>query len=343
MASSDVATASDHQIYEKTKNDDISNAKVKTGFSKSIESSHYNILSRANFIVAIPAYNEEIAIGSIVARCKKYADKVIVVDDGSKDHTAEIARLVGADVITHEKNGGYGAAIKTCFEVARKRDAEAMVILDADGQHNPDDIPALLDKMVTGNFDIVIGSRFVNGNGKTQKIPAYRKVGMRVLDTATEVGSGCHISDSQSGYRLYSRNAIREIDLGSNGMAAGSEILIQAADKKLKIAEVPINVRYDIEKTSSENPITHGYNVLVNIIGLISEQRPLLFFCVPGAMLLFIGVVSGIYAEKLFYTTGFVSVFYTAICAICILLATFSMFTGLILQSIQSIVKKIKT
>jgi hypothetical protein len=165
---------------------------------------------------------------------------------------------------------------------------------------------------------------------------------MRVLDTATEMGSGYHITDSQSGYRLYSRNAIRNIDLSNNGMAAGSEILIQAADKKLSVTEIPIKVRYDIEKTSSENPVTHGYNVLANIIRLISEQRPLLFFCIPGVILLAIGIVSGLYAEKLFYSIGFVSVFYTAICVVCILLAMFSMFTGLILQSIQSVVKQLK-
>lgn len=343
MASSDMAISSNHQIRTNTKDDDISSVKSKTSMSQSIESANNNVLSRDDFIVAIPAYNEEVAIGSIVARCKKYADTVVVVDDGSTDHTAEIARLVGAEVSTHEKNGGYGTAIKTCFEVAKKRDAKAMVILDADGQHNPDEIPRLVDEMVKGKFDIVIGSRFVNGNGKAQNIPGYRKVGMQVLDTATKMGSGYHISDSQSGYRLYSRNAIQKIELKNDGMAAGSEILIQAAEKQLKISEVPINVRYDIENTSSQNPVYHGLTVLSNIVGLISHKHPLLFFCVPGSVLLVIGIASGIYAESLYLSTGFVSVFYTAFCAICILLAMFSMFTGLILQSIQSVIEQMKS
>lgn len=340
IITSNIITSNDHQLYTNTKNDDKSKVKAKTVQSKSIESNSNDVLNRANLMVALPAYNEEVAIGSVVARCKKYADTVVVVDDGSKDHTAEIARLVGAEVITREKNGGYGAAIKTCFETAKKYDVEAMVILDADGQHNPDEIPRLVDEMVNGQFDIVIGSRFVNGNDKTQNIPAYRKVGMLVLDTATGVGSGSHTTDSQSGYRLYSKNAIRKIHFKNDGMAAGSEILIQAADKKLKISEVPINVRYDIENTSSQNPAYHGLTVLSNIVGLIAHKHPLLFFCVPGAILMVIGIASGIYAESLFLSTGFASLFYTIICVICILLAIFSMFTGLILQSIQSVIER---
>jgi glycosyltransferase involved in cell wall biosynthesis len=287
--------------------------------------------------VAIPAYNEEVAIGSVVLRSLKYADEVIVVDDGSKDNTAEVARLAGARVITHEKNGGYGAAIKTCFKIAQEASSDIMVIIDADGQHNPDDIPALVTEMMRSRSDIVIGSRFVNGNGKKQKIPAYRKVGMHVLDTATEIGSGYHITDSQSGFRIYSKNAIHNIDLNNNGMAVGSEILIQAADTKLKITEVPIKVRYDIENTSSENPITHGLSVLSNIIGLISQKRPLLFFCVPGALLILAGAIFGIAALNAFNLTRNISVIYTVGGAIFVMIGMFSIFTGLILSSIQNI------
>lgn len=343
MASSDLATASDHQLSEKTKNDVLTSEKVKTGSYPDSDTAHHIILNRSNIIIAIPAYNEEVAIGSVVARCKKYADLVVVVDDGSKDHTAEIARLVGANVITHEKNSGYGAAIKTCFEVARKRDAEAMVIIDGDGQHSPDDIPALIDEMIRSNADIVIGSRFVDGSGKMQKIPAYRKVGMRVLDTATQIGgSGSNVSDSQSGYRLYSKNAIKKIDFTNNSMAAGSEILIEAADKKLKISEVPIKVRYDIENTSSEHPVTHGFDVLSKIVSLIAHKHPLMFFGGSGVILLIVGIASGLFAEQLFLSIGYVSLFYTTFCVICILLAMFSMFTGLILQSIQSVIVEMK-
>lgn len=343
MITPDTATVDNQQPFMAPKTDALVSKKIQSEVIKDLKKPFSNVLNRSNIIIAIPAYNEEVAIGSVVARCKKYADHVIVVDDGSKDHTAEIARLVGGEVVTHQKNGGYGASIKTCFEVARKRDAEAMVIIDADGQHNPDDIPALITEMLRGKSDIVIGSRFVNGNGKKQKIPAYRKVGMLVLDTATEMGSGYHITDSQSGFRAYSKTAIHEIYLGNNGMAAGSEILMQASDMKLKITEVPIKVRYDLENTSSENPITHGLSVLGKIIGLISQRRPLPFFCIPGSILLLVGVIFGIFALNIFNITRNISIFYTVAGAMCVILGIFCVFTGLILSSIQSIKSKINS
>lgn len=310
----------------------------KGGLKQIVEKTlHIDAPGKVKVIVAIPAYNEEVAIGSVVIRCMKYVDKVIVIDDGSKDHTAEVAQLVGAEVIRHKVNGGYGAAIKTCFETAKVYDADAMIIIDADGQHDPDDIPSLISEMKKSQSDIVIGSRFVNGNGKKQKIPAYRKIGMKILDTATELGSGLKITDSQSGFRLYSRKAINEIKLGNNDMAAGSEILIQAANNKLQISEVPITVRYDIENTSSENPVRHGFSVLGNIIRLISQRRPLLFFCAPGALLLIFGIVFGILSLDTFNNTRDISIFYTMASAMFVVLGTFSIFTGFILQSILTI------
>ena len=333
MLSEDIPTTNTHQVTTKIKKD-ISSI-TSTLADELPKSSYFSTLSRDNILVAIPAYNEEVAIGSVIARCKKYADNVIVVDDGSKDHTAEIARLVGAEVITHEKNGGYGSAIKTCFDVARKRDLKAMVIIDADGQHNPDDIPAMIAEMGHSRSDIVIGSRFVKGNGKKQNIPIYRKVGMRVLDTATKIGSGYNITDSQSGFRIYSDKAIRTIQLSNNGMAAGSEILLQASGEKLHISEIPIYVRYDIEKTSSENPIRHGFSVLGSIIGLVSEKRPLIFFCIPGFLLLLAGIISGLLFLNVFNAIRNLSIYFVMISALCVLIGIFSIFTGLILSSIQ--------
>jgi glycosyltransferase involved in cell wall biosynthesis len=335
MLSEDVANSSDYQVNPKIKKDIL--FKSQTIVDKDFTGSNTPVLTRSTFIVAIPAYNEEVAIGSVVARCKKYADHVIVVDDGSKDHTAEIARLVGAEVIVHAKNSGYGAAIKTCFEVARKRNVEAMIILDADGQHNPDDIPVLINELRKTKSDIVIGSRFVNGNGKNQKIPAYRKVGLKVLDTATRMSTSLNISDSQSGFRLYTKKAIINVDLSNNGMAAGSEILIQASDRNLKISEVPINVRYDINDTSTQNPFMHGISVLNSIIRLISQRRPMTFFGVPGAILLTLGIALAFMTFTIFNTTHNISILYSISSGLCILIGIFSIFTGLVLSAIQSI------
>ena len=123
-------------------------------------------------IAVMPAKSEERSIAKMVLGCKKYVDQVVVVDDGSSDATAEIAEALGAHVVRHEVNGGYGVALRSCFETAREMDAEKMVIIDSDGQHDASEIPKLLSPLNNGT-DLVIGSRFCNGNGKN--IPAYRK------------------------------------------------------------------------------------------------------------------------------------------------------------------------
>ena len=141
-------------------------------------------------IAAMPAYNEANSIANVILGCRKYVDKVVVVDDGSCDNTAELAESLGAYVVRHETNKGYGAALKNCFETAKKLGASAMVVIDSDGQHDPREIPKLLEPLKDG-FDLVIGSRFVNGNGKN--VPIYRKVGMKVLDVATSFAGGLNV------------------------------------------------------------------------------------------------------------------------------------------------------
>ena len=171
-------------------------------------------------IAALPAYNEEVAVGSVVLRAGEHVEKVIVVDDGSTDRTKEVAELAGAVVVRHGSNAGYGAAIKSCFQKAKELDADILVILDADGQHDPDEIPHVLQPIYEG-VDIVIGSCFItNGNS----IPAYRKFWMMVLNSATNAGSKNKVSDSQSGFRAYSKNAIGSLRFRRNGM--GTEIFL---------------------------------------------------------------------------------------------------------------------
>ncbi len=253
-------------------------------------------------LVAMPAYNEEAAIAKSVLGARPHADAILVVDDGSRDETVPIAEALGAIVICHETNRGYGGALQTIFATARNLDVEELVIIDADGQHNPREIPGLLDELRQGS-DVVIGSRFVGGNG--EGIPAYRKVGMKVLDTATAMaGNGLSISDSQSGFRAYGRRAIDAIRVSGEGMSAGSEILIQISDHHLKVAEVPIQVRYDIEGTSSENPVSHGVGVLMDIVRLISLRRPLVFFGIPGVLFASLGLGAELFTFSQYYRAG---------------------------------------
>ena len=137
-----------------------------------------------SFVIGIPAYNEEKNIGAIVLKLKKFFDIVIVCDDGSTDLTAEIAEKIGAKVVKHEKNQGYGAAIKTIFSYAGKMKVDGLVTFDADGQHRIEDIEKVLEPIKNNMADVVIGSRFLNNN---QNIPKYRKVGIKTITELTNI------------------------------------------------------------------------------------------------------------------------------------------------------------
>jgi dolichol-phosphate mannosyltransferase len=283
-------------------------------------------------IAAMPAYNEAHAIAEVIKGCKKYVDKVVVVDDGSTDNTVDIAESLGAYVVRHEINKGYGAALKNCFETARQLDADAMVIIDSDGQHDPSEIPKLLEPLKDG-FDLVIGSRFVNGNGKN--VPIYRKFGMKVLDIATYIAGGLNVTDSQSGYRAYGKRAIENINLNGTDMSAGSEILIQAKDHKLKFTEVEIHCRYDIENCSSEHPFIHGPKVLFRILKDMEYRRPLYYFTVPGMFMASIGILMGLKFLQDYYLGGYLRFGPTLLMAMLTIIGTFMVFTGIILHAVS--------
>ena len=209
-------------------------------------------------IACIPAYNEEDTITSVVERALKHVDMVIVCDDGSSDLTGEKARRAGALVIRHKKNMGYGAALKTLFDVAKRVGPDVMVILDGDGQHDPDDIPALLKPILSGEADIVIGSRFL---GKTE-MPVYRGVGIKLISFVVRLIAYPDIKDAQSGFRAYNQRAIEAISITERGMGASTEILLKAAYHGLRLKEVPIRVRYAgiVHRMS---PWRHGISVLL--------------------------------------------------------------------------------
>ncbi|WFN37394.1 glycosyltransferase family 2 protein [Methanomicrobium antiquum] len=288
-------------------------------------------------LIAMPAYNEERFIAKTILGAKRYSDSILVVDDGSSDLTSEISQALGANVIVHEINKGYGGALKTIFTEAFNQDADFLVIIDADGQHNPEEIPMLLNSFKLSSCDLVIGSRFLNSAKKS--IPLYRKFGMKILDTATNMAASkcmCSVSDSQSGFRAYNKKAIRAIapNLSGDDMSAGSEILLLASEAGLQLCEVPIKVRYDIEDTSSENPVKHGLSVLSKIVGFISFKKPLYFFGLPGGFLCLLGFLAGLYTVGEYHTAG---TFHYVVFLLAILIMVFGMLlftSGLILNSI---------
>lgn len=283
-------------------------------------------------IAALPAFNEEHSIAKMVLGCRKYVDKVVVIDDGSFDATGEIAEALGATVVRHSENRGYGASLQTIFLTAREMGVDSMVVIDSDGQHDPKDIPKLLEPLENG-ADLVIGSRFINGKGGN--VPVYRKVGMKVLDKATNISGGVRVSDSQSGYRAYSRLAIDKIQINGNDMSAGSEILLQVKDKDLKVEEVEINCDYNVKDASSQNPISHGVKVLVQILRDMEFRRPLYYFTVPGMIFTIIGLGMGINVYKWTVATGRLPIGPTLFMITAMLIGILSVFTGLILHSIS--------
>ena len=221
-------------------------------------------------IACIPALNESSTIAGIVARSKKYVNKVFVVDDGSSDKTRIMAQAAGATVISHRKNVGYGAALKTIFQIAREKRADALVIIDGDGQHDPDEIPKVLKPVLSGLADVVIGSRFVGGS--RTKIPPIRRVGMVILNFATQL-MGARVTDTQSGFRAYSKRALSVINPNELGMAAGSEILIQASNHGLRITEVGASCKYEEDPDRSRSQFAHGLEVLLSLVKLSVQKN----------------------------------------------------------------------
>ena len=272
-------------------------------------------------LVCIPAFNEEKPIVDVIKKSLKYVDQVIVCDDGSLDLTAEQAKIAGAIVIKHEKNMGKGDAMKSLFKYAKDVGADAMVTIDGDGQFLAEQIPSLLQPILDNSYDVVIGNRFSND----REMPSYRKIGNKMLDRITKLAADLPFSDTQSGFRSYSKKAIQSIDFSTNGFGVDSEILIDAVDKGLRITETKVTVLYDTGlKTSTKDPISHSMSVIASLLESIAIHHPLKYLGIPGIILLLIGLGFTTYSISNFNETGNFSL-------PPILTAMSSLITGLIL------------
>jgi len=280
-------------------------------------------------LVGIPAYNEARSVGSIVLQAKQYCDDVIVVDDGSTDNTARIAELAGAFVIQHDSNRGKGTAIQSILAEARKRTPDVLVLLDADSQHNPDEIPALIRRVSEGS-DVVVGSR----QAQRDKTPTYRRVGQMILLRSGRLIARHGVSDSESGFRALSAKAIDELELKEKGFAVESEMLARASDKGLEMAEVPISNIYT-DDGSTLNPVRHGVEVLNRIIIMISQRRPLFFFGVLGSALLAVGSIIGIRVLRIAMTTGEFAAGSAILTVMFAITGILAIFTGIILNALR--------
>ncbi|MDD5311780.1 MAG: glycosyltransferase family 2 protein [Dehalococcoidia bacterium] len=220
-----------------------------------------NKTNNTYIIAVIPCFNEENFIGDIIRKTRQYVDHVVVVDDGSTDRTFEIAVSAGADVIRHKKQMGAGAGTMEAFEYARKTNADILVTLDGDAQHNPDEIPNLLKPIINNEADMVVGSRFL----KEAKIRAYRKFGIDVITRSVNLGSKVKFSDSQCSFRAHNRKILESVYISDNSFGYSVEVLIQARKIGARIAETPVSCIYH-DQGSTLNPILHGFSVLMSVI-----------------------------------------------------------------------------
>jgi len=278
-------------------------------------------------IACIPAYNEEKTIAKVVLQAKKYVDKVLVCDDGSTDMTSEIAEGLGAIVVRHERNLGKGAALRSSFDAVWKIGADILVTLDGDDQHCPEEIPRLVEPILKGDADVVIGCRFPFDDS----IPARRRWGNRILNSLTNLSAG-GAKDTQSGFRAYSKTALDVIDVTEDGLGVDSQIFIDAKVKNLKVVEVPVSTRYPKDvKTSKKNFFRQGYDVLFSILELVSERKPFLFLGIPGLALLILGGSSFFLVLRIFNETRQFAIGHAMLGVASTLMGTLLLFAALIL------------
>jgi len=286
--------------------------------------------------VGLPAYNEEKNIAKIIVQLKKVADQIIVCDDGSTDLTSRIAESLGAIVIKHPKNLGYGSAIRSIFLKSREINSEVLVTIDSDGQHKIEDIEKVAKPVVDGRADISIGSRFLDKNNNA---PKYRKLGINIITKVTNSSLSEKITDSQSGFRAYNNKVLQGLTPSDSGMGISTEILIKSSNLGFKIAEVPTEIQYEGD-TSSQNPVSHGTGVLLSTLKYISIERPLRFYGIPSFILFTIGLIFTFFATQYYAEVGRLNTNLTLIAGGTLVISVMLMVTAILLYSLVSVVRE---
>jgi hypothetical protein len=287
-------------------------------------------------IVIIPAHNEDRFIGSVVLKARCHAADVVVVDDGSTDATASEAQAAGAQVVRHERNLGKSAALNSGLALAWEPSPRAVVFLDGDGQHHPDDIPRLVAPVLAGEADMVVGSRFV---GQRSATPRWRQAGQLALTMATNALSGTTLADSQSGFRAFGPRALAQLCFSQSHFTAESELQFLAQEHGWKVLEVPVGMSY--AEGPKRNPVGHGLGVVDGILRLAGQTRPLLFFGASGTVILLAGLALGWYVVRIYSATLQLAVGYALITVLLTLVGMLTLFTGIILHSIRGLLLQV--
>ena len=286
--------------------------------------------------IGIPAYNEEKNIASIIIKLKKITDSIIVCDDGSSDMTSDISKNLGAIVITHKKNMGYGVAINSIFQKAKELNIDLLVTFDADGQHRVEDIEKVVEPIKNNTADLVIGSRFLD---KKSNVPNYRKIGIKVITKITNASIKKKLTDSQSGFRAYNKQVLSQISPSDIGMGISTEILIKSSSKGLRIMEVPVTILYSGD-TSTHNPVSHGTSVLLSTIKFTSIEHPLKFYGIPSVIFLIIGGIFTTLAIQYYIDVGRLNSNLTLIGGGAVLIGIIFLICAILLYSLVSVVRE---
>ena len=255
-------------------------------------------------IITIPAFNEEKTLPLVleelngVTSALPYAVEILIVDDGSKDRTAEVAVEQGATVVSLKHQGlaeTFRAEMRECL----KRNADIIVHTDADGQYPPQYIPQLIEKIVQGN-DLVLGSRF---RGKIESMPLLKRFGNVAFSYVLTSLTGVKITDSTTGFRAFTAEVAREINY-INTFTYTQEQIIKAAKQGFKITDVPITARKTRESRLFKNPFQYALRAWINIFRIYRDYEPLAFFGRVGVTGLFFGMMIGFYFVYLHFTSG---------------------------------------
>jgi glycosyltransferase involved in cell wall biosynthesis len=289
-------------------------------------------------VIGIPAFNEEKNIAKIIVKLQKISDAIIVCNDGSTDMTKEISEKMGAKVINHPKNLGYGAGIRSIFLEATKMEPDILVTFDADGQHKIEDIQTVIQPILNNEADIVIGSRFLKDE-TNKNVPKYRKVGIKVITSITDSVTDLKLTDAQSGFRAYKKNVLKDIVPSDKGMGVSTEILIKASKRKFKVKEVPIEILYTGD-TSTHHPVSHGVSVVLSTMKYASIEHPLKFYGIPGVIFLAIGLFFVLWTLQSFSETRQIITNISLIGIGSIIIGTMLSMTSIMLYSLVSVVRE---
>lgn len=250
-------------------------------------------------VVIIPAYNEEETIGNVVRSIPRDIEGisevlVVIVNDGSKDNTVSESLSAGADyVVNFTTNNGVGFAFKEGITTALQLNADIIVNLDADGQHDSNDISKLITPIISGNSDVVVGSRFLDSTDL--KMPLVKRLGNLFFTKSVVWSTGVHLTDCQSGFRALSREAALKLNLIGK-FTYTQESLIELAMKNLRITEIPIKVKQrNGESKVVKHCYSYGIKALLIILRALRDFKPLAFFGSIGSLVLAIGFVSGLF------------------------------------------------